>query len=54
MDGEEGMWVLEGDEVVAVNGVSVEGKTLDEASRTVIKSLREVAPLVKNSEGRGH
>lgn len=31
VDGEEGMWVLEGDEVVAVNGVSVEGKSLDEA-----------------------
>lgn len=27
----EGMWVLEGDEVVAVNGVNVEGKSLDEA-----------------------
>ena len=27
------MWVLEGDEVVAVNGESVEGKSLDEARR---------------------
>ena len=25
-----GMWVLEGDEVVAVNGTNVEGKSLDE------------------------
>mmetsp|Transcript_45076 Transcript_45076/g.94202 ORF Transcript_45076/g.94202 Transcript_45076/m.94202 type:complete len:270 (+) Transcript_45076:78-887(+) len=40
VDGDEGMWVLEGDEVVAVNGESVEGKSLD-----------EVGPLVKNSEG---
>lgn len=40
IDGEEGMWVLEGDEVVAVNGTNVEGKSLD-----------EVGPLVKNSEG---
>mmetsp|Transcript_13256 Transcript_13256/g.31411 ORF Transcript_13256/g.31411 Transcript_13256/m.31411 type:complete len:316 (+) Transcript_13256:96-1043(+) len=40
VDGEEGMWVLEGDEVVAVNGETVEGKSLD-----------EVGPLVKNSEG---
>ena len=24
------MWVLEGDEVVAVNGTNVEGKSLDE------------------------
>eukprot|EP00435_Cladocopium_sp_Y103_P033006 s454_g8.t1 len=42
IDGEEGMWVLEGDEVVAVNGTNVEGKSLD-----------EVGPLVKNSEGLG-
>mmetsp|Transcript_14868 Transcript_14868/g.27886 ORF Transcript_14868/g.27886 Transcript_14868/m.27886 type:complete len:313 (-) Transcript_14868:132-1070(-) len=40
VDGDEGMWVLEGDEVVAVNGENVEGKSLD-----------EVGPLVKNSEG---
>lgn len=32
------MWVLEGDEVVAVNGTNVEGKSLDEVLQT--KSLR--------------
>eukprot|EP00933_Yihiella_yeosuensis_P083193 TRINITY_DN97372_c0_g1_i1.p1 TRINITY_DN97372_c0_g1~~TRINITY_DN97372_c0_g1_i1.p1 ORF type:complete len:311 (-),score=52.35 TRINITY_DN97372_c0_g1_i1:388-1320(-) len=40
VDNEEGMWVLEGDEVVAVNGESVEGKTTS-----------EVGPLVRDSEG---
>lgn len=40
VDGEPGMWVLEGDEVVAVGGVDVERKGLD-----------EVAPLVKDSVG---
>jgi len=40
LEGGEGMWVLEGDEVIAVNGEVVEGK-----------SLEEVAPLVKSAEG---
>lgn len=40
LNGGEGMWVLEGDEVVAVNGTTVEGQ-----------SLEEVKPLVKNAEG---
>eukprot|EP00440_Ansanella_granifera_P032542 gb/GFBE01035308.1/.p1 GENE.gb/GFBE01035308.1/~~gb/GFBE01035308.1/.p1 ORF type:complete len:310 (+),score=70.11 gb/GFBE01035308.1/:1-930(+) len=40
VDGDEGMWVLEGDEVIAVNGENVEGKSLD-----------VVGPLVKESEG---
>jgi len=40
IDDEPGMWVLEGDEVVAVNGEPVEGKGLD-----------VVGPLVKESEG---
>eukprot|EP00931_Biecheleriopsis_adriatica_P006579 TRINITY_DN107967_c0_g1_i1.p1 TRINITY_DN107967_c0_g1~~TRINITY_DN107967_c0_g1_i1.p1 ORF type:complete len:325 (-),score=59.66 TRINITY_DN107967_c0_g1_i1:119-1093(-) len=40
VDGEPGMWVLEGDEVVAINGESVEGE-----------SLEKVGPLVKDSEG---
>uniref|UniRef100_A0A7S4RJZ7 PDZ domain-containing protein n=1 Tax=Alexandrium monilatum TaxID=311494 RepID=A0A7S4RJZ7_9DINO len=39
-DNEPGMWILEGDEVIAVNGVTVEGK-----------DLSEVGPLVKESEG---
>jgi len=40
IDNEPGMWVLEGDEVAAVNGVSVEGQGLD-----------KVGPLVKEAEG---
>lgn len=40
IDGEPGMWVLEGDEVVAVNGENVEGRPLD-----------EIKPLVMDSEG---
>lgn len=40
MEGAPGMFVLEGDEVVAVNGVNVEGQ-----------SLEKVAPLVKDATG---
>lgn len=40
VNGQPGMFVVEGDEVVAVNGVSVEGKPLS-----------EVGPLVKDAEG---
>jgi len=40
IDNEPGMFVLEGDEVLAVNGQTVEGKDLE-----------DVAPLVKASEG---
>lgn len=40
VDDEPGMWVLEGDEVIAVNGENVEGQ-----------SLERVGPLVKASEG---
>lgn len=40
VDDAPGMWILEGDEVIAVNGEDVEGKGLD-----------TVGPLVKNSEG---
>jgi len=40
IDGAPGMWVLEGDEVVGVNGVDMEGKSLD-----------DIGPLVKESPG---
>mmetsp|Transcript_80122 Transcript_80122/g.158732 ORF Transcript_80122/g.158732 Transcript_80122/m.158732 type:complete len:353 (+) Transcript_80122:72-1130(+) len=40
IENEPGMFVLEGDEVIAVNGTNVEGKTVD-----------DVGPLVKNAEG---
>ncbi|CAK0792095.1 unnamed protein product, partial [Prorocentrum cordatum] len=40
LESHPGMFVLEGDEVVAVNGTSVEGKSLD-----------VVGPMVKESEG---
>ena len=57
IDGEEGMWVLEGDEVVAVNGQNVEGKSLDEAGHWAAELLSlsplQVGPLVKDSEGPG-
>lgn len=40
IDGAPGMWVLEGDEVVAVNGARCEGKGLD-----------TIGPMVKESAG---
>lgn len=33
------MWVLEGDEVVAVNGTNVEGKSLDEVGTDPIHKM---------------
>lgn len=40
LQGEEGMWVLEGDEVIAVDGIQCEAKSLD-----------FVGPLVKSAPG---
>ncbi len=48
-----GMWVLEGDEVVAVNGTNVEGKSLDEVPgadprRNTVGLYGGKAPIINN------